>query len=648
MEIVKLYKTDINAFNELLKIAKGEETMDNEKKNQIILNSEQRVLDFLDLPSLEYTKPVFVSYKGIEISPVKTWKSVYISIIKKLVLEYPECFYSGVSFINGNKVDIGNAEIMRSPAKLDKNYYIETNISANGIIKRIKLALDLCCVKYDEVLIIYTLKGDVSKNIDADIIEEEKVDISSELKDACNFILLEKFEDGYRIGNYMHRTKFINIYNSTFETPIYKNADEIDDLLRRVGRVIDNRIFPSDGNDSDDILQEIIECITTSFDNGASAVFYECLYNKFENRLSSEMSIYSADTLKSVLISSNFPKGYTFNKASIVKANSNNDITSEISDILVDSHTPISYDEIQKQLWYIPFESIRNAVSRIQDVAYVGDSSFIYAPNFNISANELASLTEAMQNTIYSRGYIVAKDLFDLFNQYCPTAAIDSRNYKDYAIREILSVLLRDKFNFSSSAITEIGTSLTYGDIYENFAKEHDRLNIEQLKELSNEIGVQIYWDNIMNQMIRISPTELINKNLFNFDVETIDNYLESICENDYVVLKDIKLFLSFPPINYKWNGFILYSYLFLFSKKFTLVRNGFVHDDYFGAMLKNTSEINSYDEIAADILYKDKTWYDEKSAIKCLIDAKLQKSKSCKHIASIIKMAKQRKNMEI
>lgn len=471
--------------------------------------------------------------------------------------------------------------------------------------------------------------------------------IPNEIRDECNLILLENFEDGYRIGNYMHQMRFINLYNSNFNSQLDKQPTEIDDLLKSIGRLVDDRIFASDGNDANDIIKEVIECIKSTFDNGASSIFYECLYERFRDKLISEMNIYSSDTLKIALQSDNNLRIYSFNKTHIARIGSSNDIESEITKILMESHIPISYDDIQKKLWYIPYDSIRNAVGRIENAAYVGDSSFVYAPNFNISSDELSKLITAMHNTIYSKGYIVAKDLQKLYIKNCPFSAMDSSDYKDYAIREILRVLLKDKFHFSSSVISENGTALTYGDIYENYAKERDIVTVSELQELSSELGVQIYWDSIMNQMIRISPEELVNKRLFKFDIESIDKHLESICDGDYVLLKDIRLYLSFPPLNYKWNGFILYSYLLLFSRKFSIVRHGFVYSDNFGAMVKNTSPLRSYEQVAADVLSKDNFWNDEKSALKCIINAGLQKNNANKHIASIIKMAKQIRNNE-
>lgn len=546
-----------------------------------------------------------------------------------------------------NITDTEDIEVVYKLSRLllNNNAFLAFNDEKNGRCTRaLNYYVDYCSSLNGNTQ-LYLPDSDNSFEAKADGTVDSTSSISNEMRDECNLILLENFEDGYRIGNYMHQMRFINLYNSNFNSQLDKQPSEIDDLLKSIGRLVDDRIFASDGNDANDIIKEVTECIKSTFDSGASNIFYECLYERFRDKLVSEMNIYSSDTLKSVLQSNTDLRMYSFNKTHIARFGSSNDIESEITSILIESHVPISYDDIQKKLWYIPLDSIRNAIGRIERAAYVGDSSFIYAPNFNISSDELSKLITAMHNAIYSKGYIVAKDLQELYIKNCPFSAMDSSDYKDYAIREILSVLLKDKFNFSSSVISEIGTNLTYGDIYENYAKERDMVTVNELRELSDNLGTPIYWDNIMNQMIRISSSELVNKRLFNFDIEAVDKHLETICDRDYVLLKDIRLYLSFPPLNYKWNGFILYSYLLLFSRKFSIVRHGFVYSDYFGAMVKNTSPLQSYEQIAADLLSKDNSWNDEKSALKCIINAGLQKNSANKHIASIIKMAKQIRN---
>ena len=98
------------------------------------------------------------------------------------------------------------------------------------------------------------------------------------------------------------------------------------------------------------------------------------------------------------------------------------------------------------------------------------------------------ALSHAMRSTISAKGFLVAKELRDIFRNACPSSAMDSEQYKDHSIRNILKVLLKDEFEFSSSTITEKGKPLDYGQIFQNYAAERERVSLNELLELTCNI----------------------------------------------------------------------------------------------------------------------------------------------------------------
>ena len=249
-----------------------------------------------------------------------------------------------------------------------------------------------------------------------------------------------------------------------------------------------------------------------------------------------------------------------------------------------------------------------------------------------------------MRSAIYSNGYLVSKNLREIFNNACPSAALDSEYFKDYAIRDILKIILQDEFDFSSSVITEKGNPLDVGQLYRNYAAEHEQLTLREIKEFQETIGLPIYWGDIFEEMVRISATELIRKDKVRFDVDAVDDALEKMYPNEYTALKDISLFLSLPAASVRWNGYLLESYLRDYSKKFRLVQVSISNDDYYGVMLRSTSDLESYNDVAADMLAKNEGWTDEKSALRCLVDAKFQQRAKNSNISAIVKAARQKR----
>ncbi len=493
----------------------------------------------------------------------------------------------------------------------------------------------------------------VSDNSNCSNIQQKRVRLLTDTNNSdddisaqCNLILKNNFEDGYRIGNYMHRMRFYSYYEEAYGKEFPESITEIDSFLRSIGQVRDDRIFPKGDEETDSLLAEIYSETETTFDKGASAIYLECLYKRYSARLVSEMNIYSADSFRTVLQNDhNFPLGYKIERAYITKFNSDSDVNSEIKNMLQSSPVPLTYSDINKKIWYIPIEKIKAALQQIPEAVNVDANTYYFAPDFYISSEERSALINAMHSAVYSKGYIASKELRNIFRKSCPSAALDSEGFKDYGIREILKVLLCDHFDFSSSVITEKGTSLDLGQVYQNFAAEHERLSLDEIKEFQRELGAgTIYWNSIFKEMVRISSTELVCKDMIHFDTDATDNALDMIYTNEYTALKSINLFLSLPSFEYRWNGFVLESFLRDYSKKFRLVQLSISNDDYYGVMLRNTSKLCGYDDVAADMLAKNNSWYDERTALKCLVDAKFQQRAANKNIPSIIKLAKQKR----
>lgn len=469
--------------------------------------------------------------------------------------------------------------------------------------------------------------------------------VSDEIREKYGTILLQEFEDGYCVGDYMHRMRFQSAYEEKYCEELDKTADEIENVLRSIGQVRDDRIFYSDRTESN-VLSDIYDDIRKAFDSGATAIYYECLYDNYSERLAAEMSIYSADTLRTAIQGDKeFPREYRAMKSYIAKYGIEADSNTEVRKVLQGCHVPVTFEEIQKTVKHIPLDKIKLALVQIPDAAYIDEGTYFYAPNFYISSEEKIALIHAMRSTIAANGFLVAKDLRDVFRTACPSSAMDSEQYKDHSIRNILKVLLRDEFEFSSSVITEKGEQLDYGQLFQNYAADRERVTLNELLELKKKLGLPvIYWDSVFKEMIRISATEMVRKGTVRFDIAATDRVLEEMYTDEYTPLKDITLFLNLPPASVRWNGFLLESFLREYSEKFRLVQLSIAQDDYYGVMLKRSSPLESYADVASDMLARNHSWYDEKSALHLLKDMNFQQRAKNSNIAAIIKAAKQKR----
>lgn len=115
------------------------------------------VLDFDGNASFEYTKPTSLTYKGRRFSCTQ-WNELYVRLVKELYNEYEHLFEPGMRFL-GKRINFGSSIGMRNPKHIKDDLYLECNLDAKSIVKKICWILNHCPVSRDDVVIRYFRSG---------------------------------------------------------------------------------------------------------------------------------------------------------------------------------------------------------------------------------------------------------------------------------------------------------------------------------------------------------------------------------------------------------------------------------------------------------------------------------------------------------
>ena len=271
----------------------------------------------------------------------------------------------------------------------------------------------------------------------------------------------------------------------------------------------------------------------------------------------------------------------------------------------------------------------------------VASETYFYAPNLPISAEELAQLTTQIREELNHHSHITDVKLMRLIQEKCPTIAINTDGYTTYGLRNCLGYILQDQFAFNGPIISLKGKELSMGDVYAEFSREHEVLQLDDLTSLSAEMNIGIYWDSVLSEMIRVSATEFVRKDFINFDVNAVDAILDGMCQGDYTPIKDVALFLHFPNVGYPWNSYLLESYLFSCSRKFHLLHSSFIKTGVYGAMVRVDSGIHDYRSLLLDVLSKSDALGSAKAALQYIVDQGYQQRRRYEGIEMLIQEAK-------
>ena len=546
--------------------------------------------------------------------------------------------------------EIGQLTKIANRSKIDDaNLFLITDIDRLRRIKKLSVATTSFRAMPDKhqttmsaaIDKLIEFRGGVSETVTENI--PVKVEVNSAEKYAA---ILNKYfgENGYQTGRAIYLNRFKNYFKSEYGEFPAESDKQIDDTLQKVGTLRDGRIFPKQDDNQNQLIDDIVADIIGAFEQGVSAVYIEAVYEKYRQQLADNLKIYNVDALTPLLKANaqgKFLQSHSHFKIQGRVANPVEDVLN----ILKESHQPLSYDDIHKKLWYIPYDKLKQFIFKDKSIAYVSQDKYFYAPNLPIDDKEQQQLIALIKSEINFHGYITDSKLMNLIQNKYPIIAMNLEGFSVYGVRNCLAYIFRDYFAFKGNVISTFGEELNIKNIFADICQEYEQISLEELKSLANDLnGGIMHWDAVLGEMIRVSQNLFVRKDLIDFDVEKIDDVLDEMCPQDYIPLQELNLFLSFPHIGYAWNGYVIESYLSGYSRKFNLIRNSFSENGFFGAMVRKDSAITDYYSLIVDALSHSDALTSTAQALQFMVSQGYQQRKTYKDIEKALRDAKLRK----
>ena len=455
-------------------------------------------------------------------------------------------------------------------------------------------------------------------------------------------ILRDNFDNGFRPNSIIDQKRFRQYYEECYGEELKESDAEVVRILARIGTRQDDRIFIHNGSTHGSLLEEIKSSIRSAFAEGASCVYYSEIYARYQEMLASQLQVFSLDVMKELLLSSSDEefragKGFFYTKRATPNADD------DIRRFLKGSPTPLNYAALHEHLWYIPLDIIKRCLVTTSDIVNVAQETYFYAPNLPVSVEELNHIAELIHGQLGQKSFVTDLEMRTLIENNCPSVAINTESYTTWGLRNCLSVLLQDRFAFVGPIISEKGRSLNTSQVFAEFSRSHDLMTLDELKSFAKDInnGI-IYWDSVLDVMVRISQDEFVPKGQIVFDVEATDSVLDELMDGDYAPLKSFRLFLHYPAISVRWNEFVLESYVAGYSKKFSLMHASYTATECCGAIVRKESEIKDFQGLVTDVLAHSDSWQTKNDALAVLVNQGYIQRRHYTKIDMIIPKAKQ------
>lgn len=420
-------------------------------------------------------------------------------------------------------------------------------------------------------------------------------------------VLRKYFSEGYRL-NETNFIRFTKLYQNLLYSKCELSREQLEKILHKFGFIYNNTFYIPDLVMTSKSKHELIEYISNSFKSGIQAIYYQALFEIFDKRfLDRNDLIFSAEMLKEYLAYELKNKYLFFDSYLSIKENISIDLKECIEQFLIEKAIPVKQSQIMANFENISSDKIFKILKTDSQIIFNGQDEYFYSGSITLNDSQKTYIVKIIDKEISDNGFLTLMGLIKILKLKMPDLMSDTFSCFSYiGIYNWIKNNLNSIFTFTDKVISKCGQPLYIVDLYAEYSKNHSYFTLQDLKELSEELGNPINMNEICKYAIRLNKNEFCALSSVNFNIDEIDMVINKICPKDYMTLlafDQLGLYSMFPKGNYSWNIFLLEGYVDHFSHKFTLLHRYYAVSKATGIIVKNSSGLKSMDDVLVNAL---------------------------------------------
>jgi hypothetical protein len=522
------------------------------------------------------TRPVSCTINGqVVVLKRPNWSQLLVAITERLIAEgNPHLaeldktpLYGRKAFFLSHKADIGTS------ALLSNGKWISTNYSTCTMIIMIR---NLCChchVRLEDVSIRF-VPNDVPVERPARRLINGETNIPTlftmdsafepEVLAAVSHVLSAHFPKGFRIDSPIELDRFRNYSVDDSTDGIPANDEDLKKAISLCGTLFEGKVYVV-GKETESRLKEEIDAEVVS---GTEIIYYANFYARHESWLFAG-SVISEGMLKEML-KTLYPAYH--HRASYFSTKRNNGtelsiIKSEIMRVW-NGDTLLSYEQISGRLPYIPLDKIKLVFAQNGDFIWNSPGVYTHIGMIDISDEEQAGIENYVANACRTAGFASMSNV--------PLSVIEEHNngLSLTAIQNaVFAIVLSGEYEKRGRIITRNGDSLDALILMKERCYSIDKCTLQELLHYVQDLTGGAYpWVALeagYAVLVRTAEDVFVAEKYVHFDVDGIDATLDLFVSGQYLPLKSITTFATFPDCGQFWNLFLLESYCRRFSRRF-------------------------------------------------------------------------------
>lgn len=430
-------------------------------------------------------------------------------------------------------------------------------------------------------------------------------------------VLRSYFSRGFRLNSTIEERRFKQFYEKQYSSE-FPATLQLSMIIPMLGIQHENKVYLPEFMLAADVRDKIQLYIVSHFES-SDYIYYDAILDKFSEDIV-DSQIFDKETLKAYLQYYDV-YGWSYGTFYISKTNSvsvNQD--QDIIDFVRMQGGIVTENEILNAFHYMPKDYVvRCVVRNNRTLISCGRGYRFHIDNYRINDIEKNGIREIIQSSIQSAGYLTTSELARSVQIKYPSVLSDNTEYGIIGFRNVVSNLYEGEFSFYNNMISSMHSRLDTNQVFEDFCKGKATFTTEEVNQLADDLGTLINFDAISRYCVRVSESKFVSKDNIVFDVPATDAAIANYCSGEYVTILDINTFVAFPYCSYRWNNYLLESFVAQYSKQFKLMHSRYNKDNTIGAIVKRTSAFSDYDEILIDAVANSKVPLNENDVLDYL-----------------------------
>ncbi|MDO4575343.1 MAG: hypothetical protein Q4D98_09040 [Planctomycetia bacterium] len=387
---------------------------------------------------------------------------------------------------------------------------------------------------------------------------------STEGSSAIVAVLQQHYAYGFKYDSIRELMRFRQ-FADEMEITLPEDDEELKAFILSSGIIIDDKVYCK----SDDMLQELQCIVDDIFSSGTGVIYYESLFENKQEWMEAHV-ITSPDMLKEFL--QNNIVGCSFSKKFMVKGSRRSEkevVTDELKRIW-GVHLSESVYSLHERLPYVPLKNIERMISRNDLFVWVSEGEYLFLDRFHITEDDEEDILDFVDEACETNGFASLSDV--------PLGDIEEENYEltQLAIHKaIYKKVLSGKYHLNGKILTKEKSDLDAVMLLKQYIKGRDKCTFDEVSdkvvELTGNTNRQYVFQALYDDMVRVDKNRFVANRLVNFSVDEIDAALSSFISDKFRAIRDVSTFAMFPLCGRSWNHYLLESFCYKYSRKYSL-----------------------------------------------------------------------------